>query len=148
VIIGVAHVGVAAGDLDDTANRFEQLLESRVVRSIDTPQQQVRAEFIAVDQTVPEGRSEVEVLSPRAPDTPLGRFLEKNGPGLHHLCFAVDDVAAEVERLTTLGVPLIDVETRHPDVNAPFNAFAWIHPSATGGVLVELIQFPEGDRDR
>jgi methylmalonyl-CoA/ethylmalonyl-CoA epimerase len=81
------------------------------------------------------GESLVELLEPDKPDSPIGKFLEKRGPGIHHICFAVDDLEGTLARCRDAGIRLID-ET--PRLGAEGKRIAFIHPSSTGGILVEL----------
>jgi len=83
------------------------------------------------------GESLVELLEADSPDSPIGRFLEKRGPGIHHICFAVDDLDGTLARCRQAGVRLID-ET--PRVGAEGKRIAFLHPSSTGGILVELTE--------
>jgi methylmalonyl-CoA/ethylmalonyl-CoA epimerase len=87
---------------------------------------------------VASGESLVELLEPAAPDTPIGKFLAKRGPGLHHICFFVDDIDAMLAKCRTAGVRLID-ET--PRIGAEGKRIAFLHPASTGGVLVELSEY-------
>ena len=82
------------------------------------------------------GPSRIELLAPLGADTPIGRFLARRGPGLHHAAFAVDDVAGELERLKADGVELIDQE---PRLGLFGLQVAFVHPEATGGVLAEFV---------
>jgi methylmalonyl-CoA/ethylmalonyl-CoA epimerase len=82
------------------------------------------------------GTGRIELLQATGPDTPVGRFLERRGPGLHHVAFEVDDVAAELARLAAAGTPLID---EHPRRGVQGLRVAFVHPEATGGVLAELV---------
>jgi methylmalonyl-CoA/ethylmalonyl-CoA epimerase len=86
---------------------------------------------------LPIGASRLELLESTEPDSPIARFLAKRGEGLHHICFQVDDIAEELHRLRAAGVRLID---EVPRTGADRCLVAFIHPSATGGVLVELSQ--------
>lgn len=81
------------------------------------------------------GESLVELMEADGADTPVGRFISKRGPGIHHVCFAVDDIDATLERCRTAGIRLID-DT--PRVGAEGKRIAFIHPGSTGGILVEL----------
>ena len=90
------------------------------------------------------GRGVLELLESTDPDSPIARFLAKRGEGLHHICFQVDDIAEELRRLRAAGVRLID---EVPRTGADQCLVAFIHPSATGGVLVELAQ-PVGETDQ
>ena len=87
------------------------------------------------------GDGHVELLQPLGPDTPVGKYLDKRGPGLHHVAYAVDDIDAALGKLKAAGVELIDQEPRRGIRNSQV---AFVHPQATGGVLTEVIQPGEG----
>ena len=127
---GVHHVGVAVADLDAAIATYTALFGATVEHRERVEDQGVEAASLHV------GGSRVELLAALGPDTPVGRFLEKRGPGLHHVAFEVDDVAAELERLKADGVQLID-ET--PRLGLFGLQVAFVHPEATGGVLAEFV---------
>ena len=89
---------------------------------------------------VDAGGQRIELVEPAAPDSPVSKFLDKRGPGLHHLAYRVDDVAQAIERLRAAGVRLID---EAPRPGAHGTRIAFVHPSATGGVLTELVELPD-----
>jgi methylmalonyl-CoA/ethylmalonyl-CoA epimerase len=84
------------------------------------------------------GESLVELLESARPDSPIGKYVEKRGPGIHHVCFAVDDIDAMLDRCRAAGLRLID---EVPRLGAEGKRIAFLHPSATGGVLVELSEY-------
>ena len=127
---GLHHVGVAVADLDAAIATYTALFGATVEHRERVEDQGVEAASLHV------GGSRVELLAALGPDTPVGRFLEKRGPGLHHVAFEVDDVAAELERLKADGVQLID-ET--PRLGLFGLQVAFVHPEATGGVLAEFV---------
>ena len=127
---GVHHVGIAVDDLDAAIANYEALFGASVEHRETVPDQGVEAASLRL------GASRVELLRPLEPDTPVGRFLAKRGPGLHHVAFEVADVAAELARLRSDGVQLIDEEPR-PGLFGLQVAF--VHPEATGGVLAEFV---------
>jgi methylmalonyl-CoA/ethylmalonyl-CoA epimerase len=127
---GVHHVGIAVPDLDDAVGRWSALLGARVERRETVPEQGVEAASLRV------GEGRIELLSPLGPETPVGRFLEKRGPGMHHVAFEVDDVGAELERLRAQGAKLIDDQPRYGLFGLQV---AFVHPDATGGVLAEFV---------
>jgi len=129
-VSGVHHVGVAVADLDAAIATYTALFGATVEHRERVEDQGVEAASLHV------GGSRVELLAALGPDTPVGRFLEKRGPGLHHVAFEVDDVAAELERLKADGVQLID-ET--PRLGLFGLQVAFVHPEATGGVLAEFV---------
>ena len=87
------------------------------------------------------GETRLELLEPTGPDTPVGRFLQKRGPGFHHICFLVDDLQATLDGLAAAGVRLVDPE---PRAGAEGSRVAFVHPSGTGGLLVELKEAARG----
>ena len=97
----------------------------------DVDEQKVRVAFL------PIGESEIELVKPTAPDTSVARFLNKHGPGMHHVCLEVDDIKATLDHLGSLGIRLINEE---PIVGAGGKRVAFIHPESTQGVLVELYE--------
>jgi methylmalonyl-CoA epimerase len=124
------HIGIAVVDLDAAIERYAALFGATVEHRARVDDQGVEAASLRV------GPSRVELLAPLGADTPVGRFLAKRGPGMHHVAFAVDDVAAELARLRASGAQLVDEEPR-PGLFGLQVAF--VHPEATGGVLAELV---------
>jgi methylmalonyl-CoA/ethylmalonyl-CoA epimerase len=83
------------------------------------------------------GESLVELLEPAEPDSPIARYIDRRGPGIHHICFAVDDLDATMQRCRDAGIKLVDEE---PRLGAEGKRIAFLHPSTTGGVLIELTE--------
>jgi methylmalonyl-CoA/ethylmalonyl-CoA epimerase len=125
------HVGIAVGELKDALAFYRDVLGLELEAPEDVPSQRVRAHFI------PVGESTLELLEPTAVDSPIAKFVAKRGPGLHHVCLRVDDIVAALSELKGKGVRLID-ETPRPGAHDSLVAF--LHPSSTHGVLVELKQ--------
>lgn len=125
------HVGIAVADLDASLAFFRDALGLAVQPLEEVPSERVRAQFIAT------GPSSLELLQATAPDSPIAKFLEKRGPGLHHITLRVDDIRAALAELRQRNVRLIDDE---PRVGAEGASVAFIHPSSAQGVLVELKQ--------
>jgi methylmalonyl-CoA epimerase len=123
------HVGIALGDLERALAFYREALGLELEASEDVVSQSVRAHFL------PAGGPKLELLESTSPDSTLARFLEKRGPGLHHVCFRVDDIRSALAELKGRGVRLID-EVPRPGAEGAIVAF--IHPSSTHGVLVEL----------
>jgi methylmalonyl-CoA epimerase len=125
------HVGIAVRDLPAALAFYRDALGLEVEAPEDVVSQRVRAHFI------PVGASNLELLEATAADSPIARYVEQRGPGLHHITLRVDDIHAAVAQLTARGVRMID-ETPRP--GAEGSTIAFVHPSATHGVLVELKQ--------
>jgi methylmalonyl-CoA epimerase len=128
--LGVHHIGIAVDDLDAAVDRYSSLFGATLEHRELVDDQGVEAASLLV------GGSRVELLAPTGPDTPVGRFLAKRGPGMHHVAFEVSDVAAELARLKADGVQLIDEEPRRGLFGLQV---AFVHPDATGGVLAEFV---------
>ncbi len=125
----IAHIGIAVRALADSVPFYRDVLGLPVVPLDDAD----GASIIGLAA----GESLVELLEPREPGTPIAKFLDSRGPGIHHICFAVDDLDAALERCRAAGIRLID---QTPRVGAEGKRIAFLHPSATGGVLVELTE--------
>jgi methylmalonyl-CoA epimerase len=125
------HVGIAVSDLQASLAFFKDVLGLHVEMSEEIRSQQVRAHFLST------GQSTLEVLEPTAPDSPIAKYLDKRGPGMHHVALRVDDIDAALAHLKSRGIRLIDERAR-PGAEGAMVAF--IHPSAAHGVLVELKQ--------
>jgi methylmalonyl-CoA epimerase len=126
----IHHVGVAVDDLDRAIETYTQLFGAIVEHREVVPDQGVEACALRV------GGDRIELLRPLGPETPVGRFLASRGPGLHHVAYRVDDVAAELERVAATGARLVDERPR-PGLFGMQVAF--VHPEATGGVLAEFV---------
>jgi methylmalonyl-CoA epimerase len=125
------HVGIAVSDLQGSLAFFRDVLGLHVESSEEVASQHVRATFVST------GRSSLEMLEATAPSSPIAKFLDKRGPGMHHVALRVDDIDAVIRHLKQRGVRLIDDQAR-PGAEGALVAF--IHPSAAQGVLVELKQ--------
>lgn len=126
----IHHVGVAVADLDAALETYASLFGAELEHRERFEEQGVDAASLRV------GESRIELLGALGPDTPVGKFLGKRGPGLHHVAFEVDDIAAELDRLAAAGAELIDQEPRRGTFGT---TVAFVHPHATGGVLAELV---------
>jgi methylmalonyl-CoA epimerase len=125
------HVGIAVRDLDAALAFYRDALGLEIEETEEVASQRVRAHFI------PAGEAALELLEATAPDSAIAKYIEKRGPGIHHITLKVDDIAAALARLKAKGVRLVDEEPR-PGAEGALVAF--IHPSAAHGVLVELKQ--------
>jgi methylmalonyl-CoA/ethylmalonyl-CoA epimerase len=126
----IAHIGIAVRGLDDSVSFYRDVLGMP-----DVPLDDADGAKIA---GLAAGESLVELLEAESPDSPIGKFVAKRGPGIHHVCFAVDDLDATLDRCRAHGIRLID-ET--PRIGAEGKRIAFLHPSATSGVLVELSEY-------
>jgi methylmalonyl-CoA/ethylmalonyl-CoA epimerase len=129
------HVGIAVTHLGEALSFYRDALGLEIEPPEEITSQRVRAHF------VPVGDAFLELLEPTAPDSPIARYTEKRGPGIHHVALRVDDIRAALAELKARGVRLID-ETPRPGAHGSLVAF--IHPSASHGVLVELKQPASG----
>jgi methylmalonyl-CoA/ethylmalonyl-CoA epimerase len=127
----IDHVGIAVEDLDAAVERYRRVLGIEPAHRERVEDQGVEEVLFAV------GASFVQLLGALGPDTPVGRSLAKRGPGVHHVAYRVDDVAAAMEHLRREGARLID---EHPRPGSRDTLIAFVHPSTMGGVLVELVQ--------
>jgi methylmalonyl-CoA/ethylmalonyl-CoA epimerase len=126
----IAHIGIAVRGLDDSVSFYRDVLGMP-----DVPLDDADGAKIA---GLAAGESLVELLEAESPDSPIGKFVAKRGPGIHHVCFAVDDLDATLDRCRAHGIRLID-ET--PRIGAEGKRIAFLHPSSTSGVLVELSEY-------
>lgn len=126
----IDHIGVAVEDIDAALKLYEEQFEMRIQHREVVESQGVEAVLLEV------GDSHVELLKPLGPDTPVGKFIENRGVGMHHVAYRVEDVAAELKRCAALGLELID-ET--PRIGIRGSTVGFLHPKSTGGVLVELV---------
>jgi methylmalonyl-CoA epimerase len=127
----IDHTGVAVDDLDAAIKLYEEVLGMPLVHRETVAEQGVEAVLLDV------GDGHVELLSPLGEDTPVGKFLARKGPGLHHVAYAVEDIEATLGQLSAAGVELIDAK---PRVGIRDSLVAFLHPRSTGGVLTEIVQ--------
>ena len=127
----IDHIGVAVEDLDAALALYEHDLDLELVYRETVESQGVEAVLLDI------GENHVELLRPLGPETPVGKFLAKNGPGLHHVAYQTADIEAELERVRAAGLRLID-ETPRTGIRNSLVAF--LHPKSTGGVLTEIVQ--------
>jgi methylmalonyl-CoA/ethylmalonyl-CoA epimerase len=132
----VDHIGVAVEDLDAALQLYENTYEMTLVHRETVDEQGVEAVLLDV------GENHVELLAPLGPDTAVGKFLAKRGPGIHHVAYQVTDIDATLAALRAAGTRLID-ET--PRIGIRRSRVAFVHPAASGGVLTEIVQPAEGN---
>lgn len=131
----IDHVGVAVEDLDAALTLYRDTLGMPLAHRETVDEQGVDAALLDV------GEGHIELLGPLGPETPVGKFLARKGPGLHHVAYAVEDIEAELARLRDAGLRLID---ESPRTGIRGSRVAFVHPGAVGGVLTEIVQPAEG----
>jgi methylmalonyl-CoA/ethylmalonyl-CoA epimerase len=130
----IHHIAVLVENIDTSLQFWQTILGIEPSHISDYPQEDARIAFL------PLGESEIELVQPTNPDSGLGRFLEKRGAGMHHICLEVADLRGLMVDLSSTNVQLINEE---PRVGEDGRSYAFIHPKSTGGVLVELYQLPK-----
>ena len=127
----IDHVGVAVEDIDAALGLYGKSFEMELAHRETVESQGVEAVLLDV------GDGHVELLAPLGPDTPVGKYMAKNGAGLHHVAYAVEDIDAALEQIAAAGVQLIDSEAR---TGIRDSRVAFLHPRSTGGVLTEIVE--------
>ena len=127
----IDHIGVAVSDLDAAIALYQTSFGMELVHRETVPEQGVEAVLLDV------GENHVELLAPLGDDTPVGKFLARKGPGLHHVAYQVADIDAALEAVRAAGLRLIDEQPRTGIRNS---RVAFLHPAATGSVLTELVE--------
>jgi methylmalonyl-CoA/ethylmalonyl-CoA epimerase len=127
----IDHIGVAVSDLDEAIDLYGTSFEMEAAHRETVASQGVEAVLLDV------GDGHVELLRPLAADTAVGRFLERSGPGLHHVAYAVEDIDAALVKVRAAGLRLIDAEPRQ---GIRDSRVAFLHPRSTGGVLTEIVE--------
>jgi methylmalonyl-CoA/ethylmalonyl-CoA epimerase len=126
----LAHIGIAVRSLDEILPFYRDIL--------DLPEEPLDDADGASIVGLSAGEPLIELLEAESPESPIGRFVAKRGPGIHHICFAVDDLDAALERCRAAGIRLID---EAPRIGAEKKRIAFLHPSSTAGVLIELSEY-------
>jgi methylmalonyl-CoA/ethylmalonyl-CoA epimerase len=129
----IDHIGIAVPDLDQALGPYVEGLGLEVAHREVVDTQKVRVAML------PLGETNIELLEPTSEDSPIAKFIERRGPGIHHIALAVDDIEAALARMEAAGVRMIDTEPRS---GAGGTRVAFAHPKAMGGVLVELVEGP------
>jgi methylmalonyl-CoA/ethylmalonyl-CoA epimerase len=127
----IEHIGIAVKDLNASNKLYKKLLGSAHYKIEDVTSEGVKTSFFKV------GESKIELLQATTTDSPIAKFIEKRGEGVHHLAFEVDDIEAEIERLKNDGFEMIH---HNPKQGADNKKIVFLHPKSSGGVLVELCQ--------
>ena len=135
MLSAIDHVGLAVEDMDAALAIYRDQLGMPLVHRETVTDQGVDAALLDV------GDSHIELLAPLSPDTPVGKFLSRRWPGLHHVAYRVADVQATLDACAAAGLRLID---EHPRIGIRNSRVAFVHPASTGGVLTEIVQPAEG----
>jgi len=131
VLTEIHHVGIAVADLDESIELYRTALGAELVRRARNEKDGIEAAFIHT------GTGEVELLSATSPDSPVGKFLAKRGPGLHHVAYGVTNIAQALADARAAGLELIDSE---PRMGMHGSLIAFVHPKSLGGVLTEFVE--------
>ena len=127
----INHIGIAVKNLENAIPLYRDQLGMEFEGTEEVVEQKVRVAFLKI------GESRIELLEPTSPDSAVAKFLEKNGEGVHHMAYEVEDINLALAELKEKGVRLIDEQPRH---GAHGSLIAFVHPKATGGVLTEICQ--------
>ncbi|SDS40360.1 methylmalonyl-CoA epimerase [Winogradskyella sediminis] len=127
----IEHIGIAVKDIEESNSLFKSLLGKAHYKIEDVESEGVKTSFFQC------GPNKIELLQATNDESPIAKFIEKKGEGIHHMAFAVDDIEAEIERLTNEGFTMIHTQ---PKRGADNKLIAFLHPKSTNGVLIELCQ--------
>jgi len=125
----IEHIGIAVNSIEESRVYYEQVLGLTCYALEEVVDQKVKTAFFKIGQT------KIELLEPTSPDSPIAKFLEKKGPGIHHIAFATDDVNSALKEVESKGIQLIDKQSR---AGAEGLQIGFLHPKSTEGVLTEL----------
>jgi len=132
----INHVGVAVKSLEESIPFYRDMLNMKFAGTEEVVEQKVRVAMFEI------GESKIELLEPTSPESPIAKFLEKNGgPGVHHLAYEVDDIEAAIAKLMADGARMVDEKPRN---GAHGTRIAFIHPKTSGGILTEICQCGDG----
>ena len=127
----INHIGIAVHDIEEASKFYTDVLGLKMEGMEEVPDQKVKVAFF------PIGVVRIELIQPTSPDSPVAKHLEKKGQGMHHIAYQVEDAGAEVEKLLSEEVRMVD---QQPRKGAHDTLIAFVHPKASGGVLTELVQ--------
>jgi methylmalonyl-CoA/ethylmalonyl-CoA epimerase len=127
----INHIAMAVKDIEASAQFYQTILGLNLTGIEVVAAQKTRVGFFKV------GESNIELVQPSEPDSPIAKFLESKGPGIHHICFEVDDIEAEIKAYVARGAALVDQKPRE---GAHGSKVAFLHPKSSGGVLIELCE--------
>ena len=129
------HIAIAVKDLDQAAKFYQNTLGLLLSGVEVVAEQKTKVNFFRI------GESNIELVQPAEPGSPLDKFLVTRGPGIHHICLEVDDIEAEIKSLLDKGVAMID---QKPRLGAHHSKVAFVHPKSSYGILIELVELPKG----
>jgi methylmalonyl-CoA epimerase len=127
----IHHIGVAVADLDASIRLYESALGAELVRRAASESEGIEAALLRI------GDGEIELMAPLREDSPVGKFIAKRGPGLHHVAYGVDNIGAALLTARATGLELIDAE---PRIGLHGRRIAFVHPKSMGGVLTEFVE--------
>ncbi len=127
----IEHIGIAVENLEESIHYYEEVLGLKCYAIEEVPDQKVKTAFFQI------GDTKIELLESTDPDGPIGKFIEKKGPGIHHLAFAVENIDQALQEVKDKGIRLIDQESR---LGAEGLNIGFLHPKSTGGVLTEFCE--------
>ena len=133
-ILRIDHIAILVNEMDEPLSFWRDALGLEMTHLQEVPAEMAQTAFL------PLGGSEIELVRPTTRDSGLARFLEKRGPGMHHVCLEVDDIAGMLAQLKAKGIQLIN---EAPRTNSQGRKYAFIHPKSAGGVMVELYELPK-----
>lgn len=131
----IEHLGIAVKSIDESLKIYEALLNTTCYKTEEVESEGVKTAFLQI------GETKIELLQATRPDSPIAKFIEKRGQGIHHIAMDVTDIHQEIERLKAQGFELINAE---PKDGADNKRIAFLHPKSTDGILVELCQEKQG----
>jgi methylmalonyl-CoA/ethylmalonyl-CoA epimerase len=134
VIKKINHIAIAVNNLEEAAKFYQEVMGLTLSGIEVVTAQKTKVGFFKI------GESNIELVQPAEPDSPLVKFLETKGQGIHHICLEVDDIDAEVKTFLEKGATMVD---QKPRPGAHNTRVAFVHPKSSGGVLIELCEFPE-----
>jgi len=136
----LSHIGIAVKNLDQAIKTYRLLLGCEPAHIVEVSDQQVRVAMFELGDQPAGHPPRIELLEPTSDSSPIARFLDKRGEGLHHICTYVEDIEAALQDLTAAGNRLID---QKPRIGAEGNRIAFVHPASFNGVLIELEEKPK-----
>ncbi len=133
----IDHIAIAVTDLEEAAKFYKDILGLTLSHVETVTGQKAKVGFLKI------GESNIELIQPSEPDSPLSKFLETKGQGIHHICFEVDNIEVELKAFLEKGASMIDQKPRQ---GAHGTKVAFVHPKSSGGVLIELSEVPKEDK--